>query len=259
MRQPWQDDPYDLLVSLDFVVLPLLVATGVLRFQLCRRYSVLPARRLVDLLRICGAAVGACLVTELGEWIAVALGLHRAAWDAATFWQVVALMASTVAMVGVGLLLRSATHAVDRVARPAAQPDWLADAVTLGLRASGVLRQGTAGALRCAGLTLIWSRASGAIPPSPRPCLPACSRCPTWRRRSCSRAIHGRSCSSPSRSPPERSLRSSCSWGATCALSRRAWTRARPGYRRPWWRAALEPWASPCTTRFSHATKPLQN
>jgi len=141
VRQPWQDDPYDVLVSLDFVVLPLLVATGVLRFQLCRRYSVLPARRLVDLLRICGAAVGACLVTELGEWIAVALGLHRAAWDAATIWQVVALMASTVAMVGVGLLLRSATHAVDRVARPAAQPDWLADAVTLGLRASGVLRR----------------------------------------------------------------------------------------------------------------------
>ncbi len=141
VRQPWQDDPYDVLVSFDFVVLPLLVATGVLRVQLCRRYSVLPARRLVDLLRICAAAVGACLVTELGEWIAVALGLHRTAWDAATTWQLAALMASTFAMMGAGLLLRSATHAVDRVARPAAQPDWLADSITLGLRASGMLRR----------------------------------------------------------------------------------------------------------------------
>jgi hypothetical protein len=28
LREPWQDDPYDGLVSLDFVLLPLLVALG---------------------------------------------------------------------------------------------------------------------------------------------------------------------------------------------------------------------------------------
>jgi hypothetical protein len=139
LHQPWQDDPYDVLVSLDFVILPLLVAAGAWRVRLCRRYAALPARRLVDLLRVCGAAVGICLATELGEWVAVALGLHRATWTAVTTWQVAALAVLTVATLGVCSLLSHAARGVNRVARATAQPDWLADAVTLGLDASRVL------------------------------------------------------------------------------------------------------------------------
>ncbi len=141
MRQPWQDDPYDALVSLDFVLLPLLVAIGALRVQLCRRYLVLPARRLVDLLRLCRATVVVCLVTQLAEWIAVFLRLHHATWTAATAWQVAALLALTVAMVCASVLLRRSVRAVSRVACAGAQPDWLADAVTLGLLVSAVLRR----------------------------------------------------------------------------------------------------------------------
>jgi len=136
LHQPWQDDPYDVLVSLDFVILPVLVVTAALRIQLCRRYAALPARRLVDLLRICGAAVGVCLATELGEWVALALGLHKAAWTAVTAWQVAALTVLTVAAIGTFLLLHHAAHRVRRMASPSPQPDWLADAVTLGLRIS---------------------------------------------------------------------------------------------------------------------------
>jgi hypothetical protein len=136
LHQPWQDDPYDVLVSLDFVILPVLVVTGALRVQLCRRYAALPARRLVDLLRICGAALGVCLATELAEWVAVALGLHSPAWTVATAWQVAALALLTLATIGALLLLRHAARRVIRVAQPSAQPDWLADAVTIGLRIS---------------------------------------------------------------------------------------------------------------------------
>lgn len=139
VHQPWQDDPYDVLVSLDFIILPLLLATGAVRMQLCRRYEALPARRLVDLLRLCGAAVGVSTATELGEWLAVALGRRSAAWTAVTTWQVAALAVLTVATIGACLLLRHAAHAVNRIARVGAQPDWLADAVTLGLRASRAL------------------------------------------------------------------------------------------------------------------------
>lgn len=123
VRQPWQDDPYDLVVSLDFVILPLLVAIGALRVQLCRRYAALPVRRLVDLLRVCGVAVGVCLATELGEWLAVALRRHSAEWTAVTAWQVAALAVLTVATIGAGLLLRHAAHAVSRIACASAQPD----------------------------------------------------------------------------------------------------------------------------------------
>jgi hypothetical protein len=145
LHQPWQDDPYDVLVSLDFVVLPLLVAAGAWRAQLCRRYSTLPARRLVDLLRLCAAGIGVCLATELAEWVAVALGLHRPEWTAATAWQVAALAGLTAATLGVGVLVARAARRVGRVATAGAQPDWLADAVALGLRLSLLLgRHGAA-------------------------------------------------------------------------------------------------------------------
>lgn len=139
LRQPWHDDPYDVPVSLDFVVLPLLVAIGLLRVQLCRRYKPLPARRLVDLLRVAGAALGVCLVTEVAEWVAVALDRHRARWTAATGWQVVVLAVATAATVGACVLVRRTARVVATLARPGAQPDWLADAVALALRATRVL------------------------------------------------------------------------------------------------------------------------
>ncbi len=137
--QPWQDDPYDVLVSLDFVVLPLLVAAGGLRVQLCRRYEPLSARRLVDLLRVCAAALGACLATEVAEWVAVALRGHYAVWTAVTVWQIAALAVLSAATIAVGVLLHRATRGVGRVAHASAQPDWLADAVALGMDASRLL------------------------------------------------------------------------------------------------------------------------
>jgi len=80
LHQPWQDDPYDALVSSDFVALPLLVVIGVLPVQLCRRFEAQPARRLVGLLRVCGVAIDLSLATQLAEWVAVALGRHRGTW-----------------------------------------------------------------------------------------------------------------------------------------------------------------------------------
>jgi hypothetical protein len=141
LRQPWQDDPFDVLVSFDFVVLPMLVLLGALRSQLCRRYSTLPSRRVVDLLRVCGAAVGACLITQAAEWIAVALRLHHASWNAATLGQVIALLAGTIAMTAAAARLRAVSRAVHQVSDPGPQPDWLADTVALGLRASGKLER----------------------------------------------------------------------------------------------------------------------
>jgi hypothetical protein len=131
LHQPWQDDPYDVLVSFDFAILPLLVITGALRAQLCRRYEPLPARRLVDLVRAAWVAVWLSGATALAEWIAVALGLHRAEWTAATAWQVAALGVLSVAIIACGVLLHRARRELARCARAGAQPDWLADAIVL--------------------------------------------------------------------------------------------------------------------------------
>lgn len=139
LRQPWQDDPYDVPVSLDFVVLPLLVGMGVLRGQLCRRREPLPARRLLDLLRVARVALVVSLATEAAEWVAVLVRAHQATWAVATAWQVTGLAVLTVAAIGAAVLVRRATRAVARSATAAAQPDWLADAVALSMRASRLL------------------------------------------------------------------------------------------------------------------------
>lgn len=136
IRQPWQDDPYDVPLSFNFVMLPLLVVMGALRIQLCRRLEPVPARRLVDVLRVCGVAVGLSGFTELTQWVAVALGQHSAQWTAATIWQEVALAGLSAGSIACGVLLYRARHAVTRRARIGVQPDWLADSVALSLRAA---------------------------------------------------------------------------------------------------------------------------
>ncbi len=137
--QPWQDDPYDALVSFDFIALPLLVIIGALRTQLCRRHEALPVRRVVDLLRLSGVTTGLVLATEIAEWWAVAQGVHRAQWNAVTGWQTTVLAALTGATIGSAGFLRRAHHGLARSTRPAAQPDWLTDALALALRETRLL------------------------------------------------------------------------------------------------------------------------
>ncbi|ALE06440.1 hypothetical protein AL755_14850 [Arthrobacter sp. ERGS1:01] len=140
VRQPWQDDPFDVLVSLDFAIIPVLVAAGAIRTLLCRRNRPLPARRVADLLRLSLAILLVVAITQLGEWIATVLGLHRVQWNAETGWQIAALAAMSAATVVSGTLVVAATRAVGTRARMDDQPDWLADMVFLGLGCTWRLR-----------------------------------------------------------------------------------------------------------------------
>ena len=136
LSQPWQDDPYDVLVSLDFVILPVLAAMIAWRALLCRRYSILPARRVADLLRACNAVVVTCLVTVAGEWTALALRLHRPLWTSLTGWQVAALGAFTACSLWIVALSATAAGRLRAIAAPGPHPDWLADFIALGMIAS---------------------------------------------------------------------------------------------------------------------------
>jgi len=146
LSQPWQDDPYDVLVSLDFVVLPVLAAMIAWRALLCRRSSILPARRVADLLRACTAVIVTCLVTEAGEWTALALRLHRPLWTPLTGWQVAVLGVFTTCALWIGVLSVRVARRLRAIAVPAAHPDWLADFIALGMIASRRLRSGGAAA-----------------------------------------------------------------------------------------------------------------
>lgn len=130
VRQPWQDDPFDVLVSLDYVMVPLLVVAGALRVQLCRRQRPLPARRVADLLRLCLVVLVVVAATQASQWVATVLGLHRRQWDGATGWQLAALALLSGATVAVGVLVAMAARAVANRTAWGEQPDWLADALT---------------------------------------------------------------------------------------------------------------------------------
>ncbi|MFC6707257.1 hypothetical protein [Flexivirga alba] len=131
LRQPWQDDPYDVFVSLDLVVLPVLVVAVVARSLLDRRTEPVPIRRLADRLRMANVALGVCLATEAAEWVAVILQRHRATWTTSTGIQIGGLALLTVMTFGSALWVTSALRAVCRAGTAAAQPDWLSDLVTM--------------------------------------------------------------------------------------------------------------------------------
>jgi hypothetical protein len=134
VHQPWQDDPYDVPVSFDFVFLPVLVVLGALRVQLCRRTEPLPVRRLDDLLRLCAVATALCGLTELAEWVAVALDGHRSEWTVVTTWQVVTLGLLSGATAGCGLLIHRVRLELASRASVGKEPDWLSDALVLCIR-----------------------------------------------------------------------------------------------------------------------------
>ncbi|PYI64008.1 hypothetical protein CVV68_22805 [Arthrobacter livingstonensis] len=134
VRQPWQDDPFDVATSLDYAIIPGLVIAGALRVQLCRRNKPLPARRVADLLRLSLVVLLVVAATQASEWTAVALGLHRRQWNIDTVWQLAVLAALSAATVAAGTRVITATRALRARNWQGDQPDWLADAALLALR-----------------------------------------------------------------------------------------------------------------------------
>jgi len=133
VQEPWREDPYDALISFMFAALPLLVAAAAVRLRLCRRRAPLPIRRVLDLLRLCWLLIAAMAVTVATEWIAVLVvrGSYPSAGPVVAF---VGLLAVLTAAVAWGARLLRAASLAMRLQDPPAQPDWLADAVTLADR-----------------------------------------------------------------------------------------------------------------------------
>lgn len=126
-HSPWQDDPYDALVSFTQLLVPVMVAAGVARAQLCRRLEPLPAARLDGLVRAARLVVLLVAATAGVDVVAVALGTHREAWTPVTAAISVAAAALVVTAGVVWLRLRAVVVPGGREAGP----DWAADAGAL--------------------------------------------------------------------------------------------------------------------------------
>jgi hypothetical protein len=150
-RAPWQDDPYDALISFTIFAVPLLAGLCLVRAPLCRRLEPLPVRRALDLARAGQLLVGAVLVTAASEWVSVALGDHRSAWTAVTIVLIGMLSLVSVLSGAVAAQLWRARRNLPADSRLLAQPDWLADAAVTGERLAARLErrhQAAAGTLR---------------------------------------------------------------------------------------------------------------
>jgi hypothetical protein len=143
---PWQDDPYDALISATIFFVPALAGLCLVRAPLCRRAEPLPARRALDLLRAGRVLVGAVLVTLAGDWVSVALGAHRNAWTSATLALTGVLALLTAASIAVAAQLERARRSLPADSDVPAEPDWLADAGTLSERLAAWVGQHRRGA-----------------------------------------------------------------------------------------------------------------
>ncbi|AUY52502.1 hypothetical protein [Streptomyces sp. CB01881] len=88
---PWQDDPYDAVVTFTMFFVPIIATLTVLRMLLCRRDEPLPLYRVVQLLRASCASAVLVTATLVTDWVAVILRADQELWDSGTPWLIAVL------------------------------------------------------------------------------------------------------------------------------------------------------------------------
>lgn len=144
-HSPWQDDPYDAVVSFTLFVVPLFAGLGLARAWLCRADQPLAASRLLDLLRAADVVLVAVALTVIADWVAFAARAPAVLGDPRGAELTAGLALVTVPAAAAALL----TVRAHRLARGAAvaghdDPDWLED--LLAVLAVHARRLGATGA-----------------------------------------------------------------------------------------------------------------
>jgi len=127
---PWQDDPYDMVVSFTALIVPALAALVAARVLTCRKDRPLPVHRLRQLLAAATIAVVLVAVTIAADVAAAALHADAALWNGDTGWLVAALVpVGGAALASCWLIHGACSRLPARVA--AGEGDWLDDLVLL--------------------------------------------------------------------------------------------------------------------------------
>lgn len=126
-HSPWQDDPYDVVVSFSLFILPALLAAGFFRLPACQAAEAMPVTRARDLLRWTRLAAGVAAACVLTEWVSVAARAHAAAWGTPGVVLIAVLAIATAVAGAAGLLVTRATRLAEPGWQQAAGPDWVDD------------------------------------------------------------------------------------------------------------------------------------
>lgn len=125
---PWQDDPYDGVVSFTQFLVPVLTVLILLRLTLWRRTAPVPRFRADQLLRASMASVVLVGLTMLTDWLAVAVRADRPLWNSSTPWLIAVVGVLSVTSIGCAVAVRRAQRQL-----PSGQSDgdWLDDLAQL--------------------------------------------------------------------------------------------------------------------------------
>ena len=140
---PWQDDPYDTVVTFTMFFVPIVTALIVPRMLLCRGNQPVPLHRAAQLLR--ASVVAALLVTATfaTDWAAVIAGADRSLWDSGTPW-LISVLALVSVLVAVNWVMLARTRGfLPRPDEDQVPGDWLDDARLLVDRVAARVPQPT--------------------------------------------------------------------------------------------------------------------
>jgi hypothetical protein len=128
VTEPWQDDPYDALISFEFIALPVLTVLAAWRSLLSTASTTAPLQRIIDLARTCYVITGLIVLTICAEWFSVIGRTHSADWTAATSGVISVLGILTAATIVVAALLNIARGTLRGAPAPG-KPDWIGDGI----------------------------------------------------------------------------------------------------------------------------------
>ena len=105
---PWQDDPYDGVVSFTQFLVPALTVLILLRLTLWRRTTPVPRYRVDQLLRASLACVVLVGLTMATDWVAVARRADHPLWNSSTPWLIAVVGMLSVTSIGCAVAVRRA-------------------------------------------------------------------------------------------------------------------------------------------------------
>jgi hypothetical protein len=128
---PWANDPFDAVISLAMVFVPLLTLGLLAQLLACRSTPSVPPFRQRSVLRACRLTTAIAAIAVVACWTSVLVGANHRQWRAGATTVLVALLAVA------SLLIGAAVIVLARAPRPAAGlapptgTDWAADLVRL--------------------------------------------------------------------------------------------------------------------------------
>ena len=135
---PWQNDPYDAVLSFAMFFVPLAAGYFLLQVSLCRKSEPLAVSRVRSILRGCRVGVIVMVATVVSCWISVADGANRPQWTSGATVALVGGLAVVTALTSLAIvaLIRAPRFSADADPSRGPDTDWFGDAIAVADRES---------------------------------------------------------------------------------------------------------------------------